>query len=113
MIDIKNMDDLAALKNDPNATSVSFASQFENLLTSGQLIFFELEDGYAVFSMRKGYGFSKPKPEVTMVSFELDTIQTYKNKDIKKSIQMFQSFHDEGTDFFYIPGIIAETVKKK
>ncbi|EJW13985.1 hypothetical protein M5X00_25770 [Paenibacillus alvei] len=102
---ITNKEEFDALKNKPDVKKVEYGAQFDTLLSEGELIFFEMSDGYGSFRIKKGFGLSKPKGEIYMLKFEEKIPQIYENKDIKKLKGIFDNFFKKEVDMFYIEGL--------
>jgi hypothetical protein len=111
-VDLKTMEDFITFELGSDVVAVVFNNQFENLLKNGEIIFFTLEDGYGTCYMKKGFGFSKPKVEMTIFSFDKDEFLSYRHKDIGKAIKVFEQFYKDGTRFFYEPGLQQERLMK-
>ncbi|MBP1309217.1 hypothetical protein JOD82_002237 [Paenibacillus sp. 1182] len=103
---IKTQEEFEALKADEKAIKVNFDYQFERVFEEGQIVFFTTSDGYGTISKKKGFGFSKPKAEVYILEYAIGVPQRLKNHESSKSAKkIFNDFHKDGVDFFYIDGL--------
>lgn len=103
---IKTKDDFESLKQSESFVQINFDYQFKRIFDGGEIIFFETTDGYGTIQIKKGFGLSKPKAEIFVHEFETGLTQRLKNRESNKAAKIFNDFHKDGIDFFYVPGLI-------
>ncbi|MFC7677442.1 hypothetical protein [Paenibacillus sp. GCM10028914] len=96
--------DFAKFKEDNELEFVNFELQAKNLIEADEIIFLELDDGYATLRLKKGFGLSKGKFEFCVCGFG-EQPQVYYHKNFDKGIKMFSQLHSDGQNFFYVKGL--------
>ncbi|ADO59961.1 hypothetical protein [Paenibacillus polymyxa] len=103
---IKTQEEFEALKADEKAIKVNFDYQFERVYEDGQIIFFATSDGFGAVYKKKSFGLSKPKAEIYILDYAIGVPERLRNNYSTKSAKkIFNDFHKDGVDFFYIEGL--------
>lgn len=102
---IKTREEFESFKSRTDAAPVQFGAQFETLFEQGELIFFDMSDGYGFVHKKKAFGLAKPKTEIYILNYHDKMPKKLQHKDPKKSKGLFEDMFKEGTEFFYIPNM--------